>query len=171
MKLNQLMGILGVTLMVGTASPIVAPSVVAQAKTKTTLKTFPKSIRGTWHSYNLAGRNYHAVRFTAKGLAWQENVSTRLGQPDKLKVHKLPFSGTRKAGSWQWVFAIKKQGFVKVSAWDKTVTLPPEGYYRVIQKKYQGKKIRVLQQTNQLTGHRYYEYSYTTKKLAKHFAK
>lgn len=66
MRIKQwlFLGSLGVALMgVGL---VATPVTVAFAKANRTLRTFPKSIRGTWYTYN--NHHYYRVKITAKQM-------------------------------------------------------------------------------------------------------
>ncbi|MFC6180254.1 hypothetical protein [Lactiplantibacillus daowaiensis] len=170
MKVTKLVGAVIVVTTVGTVGLTITPATTMQAQAKTTLATFPKSIRGTWYNRTQYGKkhHYHAVRFTKKGFAWQANVATKLGGLAPLHAHKAPFSGS-KTSKHLWLYAVKKQGFTKVGWWNNTVTLELGGYYKVISKRYKGKSIRVLECAIDLTKPRYYVYYYPNKKIATHF--
>jgi len=171
MKLTNLVTATLLTLTLGVAGVALSPATTSHAKAKTTLKTFPKRLRGTW--YADAGKidgyhYYNGVRFTAKQFYFQANVTKNfVGFP--LHAHKLPFTGTKK-GHLGWAYATKHHGLVKVAPWNRNVTLPLAGYYRKTTTKIKGHKVTVVQQVSANKKEVYYQY-YATKKLARQFAK
>jgi len=167
MRLNKWLMITVAATAIGTTGTETIMPLPIMAKTKTTLTSFPKSIRGTWYQ-RAVGKNYHAVRFTAKKFSWRANVATRLGSAVKIHAHKMPFSGS-KTSQHTWIYAVKKRGFTKVGYWNSTVTLELGGYYKLASRRYHGKKVKMLKRTTNLKGQRQYDYFYPNKKMANYF--
>ncbi|MDT7013592.1 hypothetical protein [Levilactobacillus namurensis] len=143
------------------------PVQTAQAKTHHTLKSFPKSIRGTWYSYNSKSHRYFKTKITATKMSFGKSVYHLHSRKDlyggKLWAkHKHP----------NWIVAdhattITHEHFIHTYYWDQGVG--SGDYY---------------QRTSNLLGGKYYPalhyasgpelwtigYSYHSKKIAKKYA-
>ncbi|RRK10287.1 hypothetical protein D1831_08185 [Lactiplantibacillus garii] len=172
MKLTKLVALVLVTTSVGSGAVLSNPMIgQAKRRPKTTIKTFPKAIRGKWYAryYKMAGKPYyHEIKFTPKTASWKLNVGTNLvKQP--LHAHKLPFHGS-KTSQHQWVYAINAHDGTNVQNWNSTITLPMAGYWRTRTKKYKGHKIKTLQRFNPKTKKASDVY-YPSKKIASYYHK
>ncbi len=56
MKLTKMISLVAVAVTLGVSGAELTTPTTAQAKTKYTLKTFPKAIRGSWWSCSLSSR-------------------------------------------------------------------------------------------------------------------
>ncbi|GEO69903.1 hypothetical protein [Levilactobacillus acidifarinae] len=165
-KLVKLTSALLITMAVGT-SGVELTTTAAQAKAKRTERTLPKSIRGTWWHYDGKG-HYGKTTITAKKIKSRSyssgewfKYSTAIhsrklsANPDKLKIHN----------NWG-VISGHYHGWTDVRGWNQSAG---DGtYYKLSQRQYHGKKVRVLKLAGG-AGIETYSHQYTTKKLAKHF--
>lgn len=137
-KIMLMVGLLALPL--GTVALGSAP-VTAHAKAKTTLKTFPKSIRGTWYTYQ-----YHKMyryKITSKKI-----VGT--GFTNRLHSRKLSyavkFPAKIKHPTWvvaQNTSAFKHEHWINVKGWYQSAG---DGtYYRRMTRKIGGHKYATLQ--------------------------
>ncbi|KRM58033.1 hypothetical protein C5L31_001997 [Secundilactobacillus malefermentans] len=158
MKLTKMISLVAVAVTLGVSGAELTTPTTAQAKTKYTLKTFPKAIRGSWYT----GSDIHspAVKFKSKKMYWRTNFDTRFGS-EPLHQHKLPFSGS-KTSYKNWIYAKRtRTGAIYVNIWPKQVTYPMAGSYKLHTKKYKGHNIKVL-----YSGRLHF---YRTKTIARHF--
>ena len=165
MKLIQALALITVTTGLGLAGAIMLPGNTTQAAAKSTLKTFPKAFRHNW--YTSAGKRGNAMKITAKTDRMRFNTDTDFVKVS-LHAHKLPFPNNKNKYKPLWIYAKKQHGTIHIGLWNKSVTLPLEGSYRVRTKTYKNRKIKMLQEVS--GGHVDSTY-YTTKKLADHFNK
>ncbi|WP_125765022.1 hypothetical protein [Levilactobacillus mulengensis] len=165
MKLTQALALITVTTGLGIAGVVTLPGNTTQAAAKSTLKTFPKAFRHNW--YTSAGKRGNAMKIKAKKVAMRYDTNTSFAH-FTLHAHKLPFPNNKNKYNGLWIYAKKQHGTIHIGLWNKSVTLPLEGSYRVRNKTYRNRKIKVLQEVS--GGHVDSTY-YTTKKLAAHFNK
>ncbi|AKP64121.1 hypothetical protein FC99_GL000743 [Levilactobacillus koreensis JCM 16448] len=170
MKLSKLIGSLLVAGAMGAVAIVTTPTTSAQAATKvqsakkTLLKSYPKNMRRTWYRYEKG--HYARTKITAK-----KNTGDVLHyfNPNK----KWP---TITKTNQDWAFAFKMgNGVVGSSPWwmlDSWKTVNDMGAVlnqKVTTKTYKGKKVKVLKELNANSRPVNWRYSYSSKKMAKHF--
>lgn len=164
MKLAKALATMLVAVTVGGAG-VALPSEAAQAKS--TLKAFPKTMRRTWYHYDGHG-HYGTVKVTATRLKgrsyaageWSKygtSIHVRKVNADPQKAKLRPWSVATKWGSWTHLMGWNQ------SAGDGT-------YYKVSHRKYHGKNVKVFKAAGGYDM-AVFQHNYTSKKLAKHFAK
>jgi len=146
--MNLMVGttLMGTGLVAGVVTTQSVQPATVQAKTKMTMKTFPKRYRRTWYHYAGKGK-YNRISFTSKTYKWTfydggekdsdtgyVHVRKATADPDKAKIHN----------SWidsrPWHF--RKAHWICLYGWNQS-----NGggtYYKVTTRTYKGKHYRVL---------------------------
>lgn len=168
MKLTKMISLVAVAVTLGVSGAELTTPTTAQAKTKYTMKTFPKAMRsGNWYAGYKPGA--WVRKFDTKTY-WEGFVASNGGwglSPLFLKAHKLPFAGSKSNKNHQdLVYATKVNGRVKVDSWYSKG--PKAVYYKVGTKTYNGKKVKVLWQYKSAKGKATAQY-FKTKALTKQF--
>ncbi|WP_261810078.1 hypothetical protein [Levilactobacillus humaensis] len=155
----------GLSLFIGVGVAATSPAQVVHAKAKTTLKTFPKSMRGTWYSYQ--DNTMYKYKITATKLV--DN-----GFVERLHSRKMSYvvKHTENSKHPSWFIAknakAKKQTWVTVWGWEQWGG--DCAAYRVTTHKLGGHKVPVLQIAGgPATGYWTTRHGYHTKKLAKKY--
>lgn len=169
MKLSKLIGSLLVAGTMGAVAIVTTPTTTAQAKT-TYLKTLPKSIRGTWYYYE--DGHYQMDKITAK--TWKHRIYIgKEAYADTYSLHQPSVNGKE-----SWIFATKSKGTISVGRWPLNTNnkAPMKDFgkiylagFKATTKTYRGKKVKALSQITYPSLPRITNYSFTSKKLAKHF--
>lgn len=164
MKVTKLISVALVTLTVGGTGVLSAPAVTAQAKS--TMKVFPKSIRGTWYHYDGKG-HYGTTKITAKKIKERSYSSGHWYTYTTPLHHRKTTADPDKASRHlKWGVAIKVSGWTDLRGWNQSAG--DGAYYKVGHQRYHGKHVRVLKEAGgamiEVNKH-----SYKTKHLAKHF--
>ncbi|WP_143461290.1 hypothetical protein [Levilactobacillus enshiensis] len=169
MKLAKVIGSLLVVGTMGAVAIVTTPTATAQAKT-TYLKTLPKSIRGTWYYYE--GGHYQTDTITAK--TWKNQIY--YGKKMNTSTYTLHQPSVK--GKASWIYATKSsKGTVRIDDWPLykgKAAMKDFGKryltgFKATTKTYQGRKIKALSQVAYSSLPRITNYSFTSKKLAKHF--
>lgn len=164
MKVTKLISVALVTLTVGGTGVLSAPAVTAQAKS--TMKVFPKSIRGTWYHYDGKG-HYGTTKITAKKIKTRSYSSGHwYTYTTPLHHRKTTVDPDKASRHLKWGVAIMANGWTDLRGWNQSAG---DGvYYKVGHQRYHGKHVRVLKEAGgamiEVNKH-----SYKTKHLAKHF--
>lgn len=173
MKLTKVLSIIVAGTTLGVAGGMVSSGVNVQAKTKKSIKTFPKSFRGTYYRY--AGKvdgvqNYNIARIRSKTFGSKADVGTRI-VPFHLRSVKLPLKRSDKTNYKKYhatdIYATKK-GSILHTKEIVNVTFPMAGYYKMGKKKLAGHRVKVLKNVSK-NGKHTNEYFFTSKKLAKKY--
>ena len=165
MKLTQALALITVTTGLGLAGAVTLPGNTTQAAAKSTLETFPKAFRHNW--YTSGGKFGNAMKIKAKMVDMRFYHIASFSR-FTLHAHKLPFPNNKNNYNGLWIYAKKQHDTIHIGLWNKSVTLPLEGSYRVRTKAYKNRKIKMLQEVYRGQVSSTY---YTTKKLASHFNK
>jgi len=144
----------------------VAPATTAQAAKRTMLKSYPKNMRRTWYRYE--NGHYVQLKITAKK---NTGVTLHYFNPNK----KWP-TITQKNQYWAYAYKMSN-GIVGSGPWgsikyDNVTTLSDLGVLfaqKVTTKTYKGKKVKVLKELYKSSNPAVWRYSYSSKKMAKHF--
>ena len=177
MKINQIFSAVMVVTTIGATALAVTPA-VAQAKSKTSLATYPSSIRGTWYHYEEHdGYYYKTMTFGAKKLTMKNYFDAFGKQHAKwtstLHAVKKPndfrYGDSKKKMHWAAAVA-RKGGYTQVIPYGYFAT-SGEGSYKMIHKTYKGKSVKVLYSKNMSRpiGLVPTDHYYQTKAQAKHF--
>ncbi|AYM02251.1 hypothetical protein [Levilactobacillus yiduensis] len=178
MRVNHIFGALLVATTIGIGGTTLTAPTTAQAKAKSSLKAFPKSMRGTWYHYEENnGYYYKSMKFTAKKQVLRNYFASSHGDFKAKKT--LNLHQAKSVGSFRNGFNEKKVNQVSAFVAKKGYTrvLPYGifasdglGTYKVIHKNYKGKSVKVLYKKpnandlSQSTDH-----FYQTKTQAKYF--
>ena len=173
MKLTKVLSIIVAGTTLGVAGGMVSSSVSVQAKTKKSIKTFPKSFRGTYYRYEgkVDGvRYYNIARISAKTFGSRADMGTYT-VPFHLRSVKLPLKQSDKKNYKKYhatdIYATKK-GSILHTKEIVNVTFPMAGYYKMGKKKLAGHKVKVLKKVSK-NGKHTDEYLFTSKKLARKY--
>ncbi|WP_338209464.1 hypothetical protein [Lactiplantibacillus paraxiangfangensis] len=173
MKLTKVLSIIVAGTTLGVAGGMVSSSVSVQAKTKKSIKTFPKSFRGTYYRYEgkVDGvRYYNIARISAKTFGSRADMGTYT-VPFHLHSVKLPVKRYAKKYNKKYkvadIYATKK-GSVLYTYPILKITFPMAGYYKMGKKKLAGHKVKVLKRVSK-NGKHTDEYLFTSKKLARKY--
>ncbi|WP_261809806.1 hypothetical protein [Levilactobacillus humaensis] len=177
MRMTHIFSALLVATTLGTTALVTAPT-TAHAKAKTTLKTFPKSIRGTWYHYEenngyyyksmaisskkLTVKNYMDI-FAKKQSKWTGTLHTTKNQNDVWQ-----YGG--KKSHWTSAKAVKG-GYTKIVSYGMFAT-NGSGTYKVVHQNYKGKSVKVLYNkhiVNSSGSKKLADHYYKTKAQAKYF--
>ena len=156
--------------------------VQAKAKSRTSLKTVPKKLRGTWYDYRKTNGkgNYSKVKFTTKKVIYGSGRDKQVSIVHPLKLNKA-FSSADAGDSKKinWGVAYAKRGYTVFGVWgsyrksfNQSKTIRDDGVgYKIVHKTYKGKRIKVLKSwwTSEMGNGSLYSYDYHTKAQAKHF--
>ncbi|MGX6428238.1 hypothetical protein [Levilactobacillus yonginensis] len=175
MKLLKIVSAVMVATTMGAAVVVATPGVTADAKSKKSLKTFPKSLRRTWYHYekNDKGKfRYSKVTFSAKKWTniWNGDSYT-VPSTAKGVLHQYDPAKKLQKGKDSWMFAYKAGKSTKVGFWNTTKKAMTPKYtltgYKVVTAKVNGKKVKVLHAENLHSLPVNTPYYYTSKHLAK----
>lgn len=178
MRVNHIFGALLVATTIGIGGTTLTAPTTAQAKAKSSLKAFPKSMRGTWYHYEENnGYYYKSMKFTAKKLVLRNYFASSHG--DFTKKTTLKYIKAKSVTSYGNSFGSKRRNRVSAFAAKKGYTMVvPDGFfatngagtYKVIHKNYKGKSVKVLYRKISSTDPiRATDHFYQTKTQAKYF--
>ncbi|WP_143461293.1 hypothetical protein [Levilactobacillus enshiensis] len=166
MKLLKATSILLAATTFGAALVAVTPAATAHAAKRTMLKSYPKNMRRTWYRYEKG--QYVSTKITAKK---NSGVVLHYFNPNK----KWP-TITKKNLYWAYAYKMNNGvigsgpwGSIKSENWTTVNDLGALFDQKVTTKTYKGKKIKVLKELYANSQPATWRYSYTSKKLAKHF--
>lgn len=178
MRVNRLFSALMVATTIGATAVVTVPT-QAQAKSTSSLKTFPKAMRGTWYHYEENnGYYYKSMKISSKKMTVKNFLNPFYQKQAKWTgtIHPIKnqrtFTEGESSKKLHWTSARSvKGGYTTVLPYGIGAT-NGGGTYKVIHKTYKGKSVKVLyskqfttiQGTKQVTDH-----FYKTKAQAKYF--
>ncbi|WP_143462521.1 hypothetical protein [Levilactobacillus enshiensis] len=166
MKLRRrgMLLLLVLSLVLGLGMAATTSNQTAYAKARYTMKTFPKSIRGTWYSYQY--HKMYRIKITAKKMTGTDFTSRLHSR----KVTAYPKSGAKmKHPSWVTarMMTVDHEHWVNVMGWYQTAGDGES--YRQVNHKIGGQRHRILQ-TASGAGFWTDSHGYQSKHLAKKYA-
>jgi len=174
MKISKIMGVCLAISTLGMALVITSPADNAQAKTKSSLKTTPKKLRGTWYAYNLKNKksHYDTVKVSAKklkattgGTSWSYNLHVlNLKKNPSIKVLE-----SEKMGLWGCAYNKGKWTYFQNWADYRKNFIGTHERFQVKRQTLNGKSVKTLHSINYNSAKDpiYSSYYYHTKAQAK----
>jgi len=170
LKQRSFVLMLVLSVMVGLGLAVTTSNKVAYAKTQTTMKKFPKSIRGTWYSYQF--HKMYRYKITAKKIVGSDFVN-RLHSRSVTYTIKNNVKMTHPTWVTAGIFTLSNhERWVNVMGWYQTAG---DGIsYRRVTHKIGGQKHAILQMASGAgfwtDGHGYHS-KHLAKKYSNHYFK
>ncbi|WP_367295196.1 hypothetical protein [Levilactobacillus yonginensis] len=175
MKLLKIVSAVMVATTTGAAVVVATPGVTADAKSKKSLKTLPKSLRRTWYHYekNDKGKfRYSKLTISSKKIkdTWNGWGNTK-ASTYKYVLHQYDPAKKLQTGKDSWIFANKVGKSTEVGYWRDSKSAMTHRFmqtsYKVVTANVNGKKVKVLHAKNLRSLPVDTPYYYTSKHLAK----
>ncbi|WP_367295752.1 hypothetical protein [Levilactobacillus yonginensis] len=163
MNMKRMVTLLLATVTVSTAAVTLGTQQVAAAKTRYTIRTFPKRMRGTWYTYS--GGRYYRVKITAKKISGA--AGTWHLHPKKVTASTNFRSRRHRNWIYGTTFKIDGEKWTWTYGW--TQGAGAGDYYRGVAHRLNGKTYHTLQLAS---GAKAWTdgYAYHSKRAAKKYA-